>query len=117
MQFLGIALFFIVATGFILFGAMYIKTKKSSLTIRNDGKKKRLIYAGNLAIFHGLLYVLIGIMGYIWGLRLIFGYTEISWAWCFTGFGIMWGMVVLGAMILTIWLRILGLNDEKKKNN
>ena len=106
MQFLGIAFFFVIGIGFILFGLLYMKTQKSSVTIRKDGQRKRLTYRGNQAIFHGLLYILVGCVSFFWGLRPILGYAEISWTWCFTGFGILWGIVVIGAMILTIWVKI-----------
>lgn len=76
------------------------------MTIRSEGKKRRLIYRGNQAIFHGLLYIIIGCVAFIWGLRPIFGFADITWAWCFKGYGIMLGMVIIGAMILTAWSRI-----------
>lgn len=112
MRYLPIIFFFLTSIIYIYSGYRFINRHQSSITIGNQFRRKIINYAGNQAIFHGILYILMGLFACVWGFRALLGFSKVSWIWFLTGVAIIWVLMMIGSTILAIWSRMKADDSE-----
>jgi drug/metabolite transporter (DMT)-like permease len=98
--------FLVIGCVFIYQGYQFIKSKESSFWISKPLLRKKVVsYSGNVALWYGVLFCILGLIGITFALIAAIGVISPNWTWLIIGLCVMHGCMFIGFFILSILAR------------